>query len=184
MAMLPSNIPEPTKLNLVERYHPERLKQLLFSFYFLIVFCWSTIQFITLFFPAIIYDSPVVANYLLQGELVTNRQTEVSPIVRAVDLYVKILLIIINSFIGTLFLVIVVLPKISKNNAVILSILMLIGYALPIVGNIWSMFFNGEWNNLVTVNKIIISTVQIPLTWCLILFGYYLYQQYFSQKQA
>jgi hypothetical protein len=74
----------------------------------------------------------------------------------------------------------VVLPKISKNNAVILGILMIIGYVLPIIGNVWSIFFNGEWNNLVTVNKIIISTVQIPLTWSLILFGYYLYQQYFS----
>ncbi len=182
--MFPSNDPQPVKPSLLERYHPEQLKQLLFSFYFLIIFCWSTIQFITLFFPAIIYDSPVVANYLTQGELVTNRQTEVSPIVRVVDLYIKILLIVINSFVGTLFLVIVVLPKISKNNALILSILMIIGYALPIVGNVWSMFFNGELNNLVTVNKVIISTVQIPLTWCLILFGYYLYQQYFSQKQA
>jgi len=184
MAMFPSNTSQPTKPSLVERYHPEQLKQLLFGFYFLIVFCWSTIQFITLFFPAVVYDSPVIANYLIQGELVTNRQLEVNPVVRMVDLYIKILLIIINSFIGTLFLVIVVLPKISKNNAVILGILMIIGYSLPIIGNVWSIFFNGEWNNLVTVNKILISTIQIPLTWCLILFGYYLYQQYFSQKQV
>ncbi len=176
--MFPSNEPE-FSVKRPKIYTDNKfLRNIMFISYFVIVFCWSIINFINIFYPNIIYDSPIVAIYLANNEIVTNNNlNEVSPFIRAFDFYIKVIILIMSGMLGVLFLIIFVLPKIKDKNIWVLLLLICISYILPSVIGFWSAFFGGNIDKMVTVNRILVGIINTPLTWSLIVFGYYLYEE-------
>ncbi len=180
MPMFPSNDPEFSVARPKIYTDSKVLKTIMFISYFVIVFCWLVINFINIFYPNIIYDSPIVAIYLVNNEIVTNNSldlSEVNPFIRAFDFYIKVIILIMGGIIGTLFLIIFMWPKIKKKNIWVLLLLVCIGYILPNAISFWSAFFGSSLYKMVTVNRILVDIINTPLTWSLILFGYYLYEE-------
>ncbi len=145
-------------------------------FYIIIVVCWTALQVVTIMYPQFIYDGPVLASYLVKEEMTTNWQIQADPVLTSVDFYIKALLVILNAFVGTFFLVVFVLPKMQNKNIWILTLLMGVGYVIPLAGAAWNILVNQEFLYFVTVNKLLVTIINAPLVWSLILFGYYLYE--------
>lgn len=179
MPMFPSNQPS-TKVkrkSIFDSQHGRRFQIGLIICYLLIVFSWLTLQLITILYPQLMYDGTILAAYLVRDQIVTNAEIGPEPILSTIDFYIKVVLFIFNGFVGTMFLLIYVLPKMQNKNIWILTTLMIIGYCIPFINNIWNVLKNNDLVYYVTVNKILIVILNAPLTWSLILFGYYLYEE-------
>lgn len=179
MAMFPSNQPATERQPVLPRwvYSDKYLQSGLIVCYLLIVLTWLILQLITILYPQLIYDGVVVAAYLFRNQILTNSQVGPDPILQTLDLYLKIILLLLNGFVGTMFLLIYVLPRVQNKNIWILSILIVLGYCIPLLNHLWNIFKNNDLANYLTVNKVLMVVLNAPLTWSLILFGYYLYEE-------
>ncbi len=179
MGMFPSNQPKPESqpTPLLQSKHGKRFKLGLIFSYLVIVLCWTGLQVITVLFPEFIYEGPVVAPYLVNDQLVSNQDANAEPLLDTVDFYIKIVLFVLNGLLGTFFLIIFVLPKMQNRNIWVLTVLMIVGFSIPFMSNLWSIFVNQDLANYVTLNRVLITFINAPLTWSLILFGYYLYEE-------
>lgn len=180
MGMFPSNQPAVPSYHLpsiLESRQGNRFKVGLIVCYLLIVFCWLALQLITIIYPQLMYDGPVVAAYLVKDQVVANAQIGPDPVLGTVDFYIKVLLFLLSGFIGTMFLLVYVLPKMKNKNVGILTSLMVVGYSIPLLNAFWNIFRNNDLVYYLTLNKIVIMAINAPLTWSLILFGYYLYEE-------
>ena len=155
-------------------------------FYGLIVISW--IFFMAFHFYAYFKDdSFVLSHYLLSGKALNRIELAGAGAwqLTAVDILVKVNMLIVAALVSTIFLIYNILPR-MKNLNVWWMVLGATGAYLPSLLTVVSFFQTGSspYAGLFTINKFMTLLVLYPLNFAVFFYLYYILETFVLKKKA
>ncbi len=147
-----------------------------FLLYFIIVASWLSV-IIYRFVGHDPNNSFILSSYLVDGSEVLYQDVTRRPILTVVNYIIEANMLILSGFLGTLFLIYFILPKLKVLSYWLIIAAFLVAES-PFIFSLTSTISDIKSNHYLTVNDFLLLMIMLPLNYAVTFYLYYLIESY------